>query len=356
LKGRVLASLALLWLTGNLACGFPDARVPGTDEGDGAATASDVPAFDGAAADAAGEVPPLATGSLRVHFLDVGQGDAILVISPGGETVLVDGGGSRCGLVVQTLDALGVGDLDYTIASHYHEDHIGCAAEILARRDVRRVAYDRGASPPTDSTGSDTYDAYVAAVGKQRRKASADAPILLDGGDVRIDFAAVNGNGTGASDENDLSVVAVLRYGRFDAVMGGDLGGYDAGDGTDVETTVAPRVGRVEVYKVHHHGSEDGSNPAWLATTQPLVGVVPVGTVNAYGHPSAAAIGRLHQAGVDLYWTQSGCGVAPVSDLDRVWGSVVVEVPPGSQGFTVTGKAGTVQYQTWPDAPQADSL
>lgn len=356
MKRRVLLASSMLFVTVGLACGFPDDRAPDTGAGVDSVPSADVSGADAASADVDGEVPLIAAGTLRVHFLDVGQGDGILIVSPGGETVLIDGGGSRCGLVVQTLDTLGVGDIDYAIASHYHEDHIGCTPEILARRDVRYAAYDRGASPSTDSTGSDTYNAYVAAVGSKRRKASAEAPILLDNGDVRIDFAALNGNGTGASDENDLSVVAVLRYGRFDAVMGGDLGGYDAGGGTDVETSVAPIVGRVEVYKVHHHGSEDGSNPAWLAITQPQVGVVPVGTVNPYGHPSAAAMGRLHQAGVDLYWTQAGNGVAPVAGLDRVWGGVVVEVAPGSQGFTVTGKGGTVQYQSWPDPAFADSM
>jgi beta-lactamase superfamily II metal-dependent hydrolase len=290
-------------------------------------------------------LPP--NGGLQVRFLDVGQGDGILIVTPKGETVLVDGGGSRCKNTVAALDALGIGGLDYTLVSHYHEDHIGCLPQILARHPLRTGAFDRGDAPLTDSTGSDCTKAYLSSVKGRRQPAIVGDSLELDGGEVRLTFVAVNGNGTLPGDENDLGVVAVLRYGRFDLVLGGDLGGYDDGGYDDLETIVAPAVGRVEAYKVHHHGSRYSSNATWLDTIRPRVGIVSAGTPNAYGHPDPQAVERLHDAGTELYWTGKGAGAKPVPGLDRVWGTIVIDVAEGGGSFTITGSGGTVEYESW---------
>ena len=124
------------------------------------------------------------SGNLQVFFLDVGQGDGILVVSPMGQTVMIDGGGSQCAKVVEAMDSLGVGDLDYLIASHYHQDHIGCTPDILARREVTKAAFDRGDSVETASFGNKCYSAYIEAVGEYRQTADLSTPILLDDGNV----------------------------------------------------------------------------------------------------------------------------------------------------------------------------
>lgn len=99
-----------------------------------------------------------ANGKLQLHFMNVGQGDGALLVSPGGETVLFDNGVlNYCDLPLSYLQQLGVQRIDYLIASHYHADHIGCTEEVLAEYPLQKQAYDRGST-----YGSGTFDAYKA--------------------------------------------------------------------------------------------------------------------------------------------------------------------------------------------------
>lgn len=288
-----------------------------------------------------------ANGKLQIHFMDVGQGDGAVLISPRGEVVVIDNGVTeRCDLPVTYLKALGVTKVDLHIASHYHADHIGCTQEILDIAPLLGDALDRGYQYSTV-----TYTRYVQAVGTHRTTATASTVVFLDAASsdpVRLAIVALNGNGIPTTDENSLSMVATIRFGSFAAVMGGDLTGYDDGGAVDVETSVARLVGRVDVYKVHHHGSKYSSNPAWLATVQPRIGILSVGESNPYGHPTAACLDRLHAAGVATYWTEKGAGVLPQPGRDTVGGTIVVQVAPGAAEYTVTHSGGVVDtYSTW---------
>lgn len=284
-----------------------------------------------------------ANGHLQIHFMDVGQGDGALLITPGGETVLLDSGAlNQCERPLNYLQRLGVRQIDYHIASHYHADHIGCAAEILSTFPLTRIAYDRGGSYTTQ-----TYARYVAAVGARRQTAPVGTSLPLEGG-VVVDFVAANGAGVpGADDENDMSVVVRVRYGSFEAVIGGDLSGVSDAGYRDVESAVAQRVGQVEVYKVNHHASRYSSNVQWLSTLRPKIAIVSVGSSNTFGHPTADAMARLHQAGVRTYWTSAGRGVPADPAWDFVGGDTVVDVAPGGHAFTVGAAGQTHAYTTW---------
>jgi beta-lactamase superfamily II metal-dependent hydrolase len=165
-----------------------------------------------------------ANGKLQIHYMDVGQGDGAVLISPLGEVVLFDDGVlNQCGKPIAYLQTLGISKIDYHIASHYHSDHIGCAASIFQLFPLQKAAYDRGGSYTTAA-----YSTYVNAVGSKRLTAQKGQTITLDAGSaspVTITFLAVNGNGVTTTDENDLSLVAVVRFGQFDAEFGGDLSG-----------------------------------------------------------------------------------------------------------------------------------
>ena len=281
-----------------------------------------------------------ANGRLQIHFMNVGQGDAALLISPDGSTVLFDDGvRNHCDLPVSYLQQLGVGNIDYHIASHYHDDHIGCAVEVLSAYPLRRAAIDRG-----DTYPSAIFTRYVTQVGALRRTATPGMTITLDAGTshpVSIVIHVVNGadqHGVQAAtnNENDLSVVAVVHFGAFDAVFGGDLSGARTSSYRDVETFVASGIGQVEVYKVNHHGSSHSSNAVWLNALRPLIGIISAGLNSKHHHPTADALGRLHQAGVHTYWTTPGGGAPPQAGLDVVGNNIIVEAAPGSPTFTVT--------------------
>lgn len=102
-------------------------------------------------------------------------------------------------------------------------------------------------------------------------------------------------------DENDKNLVAVVRFGDFDAVIGGDLSGFELSQYKDIETSMADKVGRVEVYKVNHHGSRYSTNQRWLEVTGPVVGIISVGPEKQHGHPTQECLNRLHGAGVKTY-------------------------------------------------------
>jgi len=279
-------------------------------------------------------------GKLQIHFMDVGQGDGAVLISPQGQIVMFDDGNSKaCDKPLAYLESLGVDSIDYHVASHYHSDHIGCASQIFPQVQLKVAAYDRGHSYTTNE-----YQKYVAAVKGKRATAQIGQSIVLDSGSaspVKITFVAANGSigvsTISTTNENDLSLVALIEFGSFRAEIGGDLSGEQTGSYKDIETSVSTKVGRLDVYKVHHHCSAYSTNAAWLTTTKPTIGIISVGVANNdYGHPAESCLERLHQAGVKLYLTEIGKGATPDPHLDTVAGTVLVEVAAGDTKYTVS--------------------
>jgi beta-lactamase superfamily II metal-dependent hydrolase len=296
-----------------------------------------------------------ANGKLQIHFIDVGQGDGALLISPLGETVLFDNGKrNKCDLPVSYLQQLGTTKIDYMIASHYHDDHIGCTTEVLTEFPLQKKGYDRGGT-----YSSSTFQKYVTKLGAKRTTAAVGTTITLDSGSahpVKIEIIALNGNGVTTTNENDLSVVAAVRFGNFDAVIAGDLSGFKTGSYEDIETSVGPLVGQVEVYKVNHHGSAYSSNDAWLGIIKPKIGIISTGAGNTFGHPTQECLDRLHAAGLKTYWTEVGNGADPDPAVDFVGKNIVVEAIPGSWTFTVTYANNQVStYPDWGAPPDAET-
>jgi beta-lactamase superfamily II metal-dependent hydrolase len=294
-------------------------------------------------------LPHAQAGRLQIHFMDVGQGDGAILIAPDGETVLFDNGPlNGCSKPMAYLNSLGITKIDYQIISHYHADHFGCTADVLGRFPLLKFAYDRGGSYP-----GTTYNTYVATVGAKRRTVTDGQVITLGAGPatpVTITIKSLNGNGVQTDNENDESVSALVSFGNFRAEIGGDLSGIQTDNYQDIETSVAPKVGQVDVYKVHHHGSRYSTNTAWLQTVHPRVGIVSSGDNNRFGHPTQECVERLHTAGVKLYWTEEGNGVASESGVDVVGGTIVVEVQSGATSTYIvrpTLSGSTDTYQTW---------
>jgi beta-lactamase superfamily II metal-dependent hydrolase len=296
-----------------------------------------------------------ANGHLQIHYLNVGQGDAALIVSPLGQTMLVDTGpfsagncASATGIITQ-LTGIGVTRLDYHVASHYDADHIGCSDHVVARFPLQQVAYDRGTSNPPSTQ---TYTRYATAVAGKRQAVSVGQQIVLDGGSsapVTFQVVAVNGNGTsGSLTENDRGVVVVLHFGSFDAEFGGDLSGDPGSSVHNIESLVAPAVGQIEVYKVHHHGSATSSNTAWMTTTHPRIAVLSVGSPNAFDHPRQVALDRIRSTSAVTYWTTGGDGAPAQSAYDVVVnGTIQIDVPREGTVFTVRHGAVSDTYTSW---------
>jgi beta-lactamase superfamily II metal-dependent hydrolase len=286
-------------------------------------------------------------GKLQIHHINVGQGDGMLLISPLGQTALFDDGQYLdCSGIKTYLQARSITSVNYHFLSHYHADHLGCIDDLAAVGiTIATAGYDRGSS-----YSSASYTSYVNTLGAKRTTIAKNQVITLDAGSanpVTIKCVELNGAGVyspSGSDENAKTAVYKVSYGAFDEVIGGDLTG-DAAGAKDVETTVGPLVGDVEVYKVHHHGSRYSTNDNWLTAVTAEVGIIQCGNGNSYGHPTADALGRLHAHGVKTYWTETGAGVAPLAGWDKVGGTIVVQADPGvGATYTVSGTGFTDSY------------
>ena len=230
-------------------------------------------------------------GRLHLVALDIGQGDAILIVSPSGQTALIDGGPDPD----LTLRRLGEWlpfwqrHLDLLVLTHPHEDHVAGLVPALERFDVDRVVepgrdyqnptYPRFLALAQAEPGAEFHVARagdVITLGRDSRltvlypdQADADAPLLED-------------------DINNISVVMLLESGAFRALLTGDAE-------APVEALLLERglLGPVDVLKVAHHGSESSTSPSLLAALQPRVALISCGDDNGYGHPHAITLQHL---------------------------------------------------------------
>jgi competence protein ComEC len=239
-----------------------------------------------------GDPSPVAapTHGLRMRFLDVGQGDAILLEPAGDPPILVDAGVADAG-VAEGLAASGVDRLAALVVTHPESDHAGGVPAVLHTVDVDRVVFAR--------LDRRTLGAARAAASDPTRVAAGDR---LRVGHLRLDvlwppparLAAARGAARPLQgDPNEVSLVMRVRWHGFDALLTGDA-----------EAELAPvRPGPVELLKVAHHGSEDPGLAALLERTRPRVAVISVGSGNSYGHPAPATLATLERAGVRVVRT-----------------------------------------------------
>ena len=279
--------------------------------------------------------PPASGGELTVRILDVGpiNGDAMLISSPAGKTVLIDAGDTTKGkAVVEALKRNNIQQLDYFIATHPHPDHIGGAAEVFKAVKVLNVI-DNGQPPsvpaelvaatsqksvgakkqakPTKPAKTSTltkfYDDYKAAVtssGAHYETARPGTKYDLGGGALLMilapsePFFTKDKMSTGGNEANANSIVARLDYGSFSMLLTGD-----AEDQTEHRLLTKELDLTSKVIKIAHHGSKYASSGDFLNRVKPEVAIVSCGAWNRYGHPSQAVLDRLKAANVKLYRT-----------------------------------------------------
>ena len=248
------------------------------------------------------ENPQPSGDELQVHVLDVGQGDSILIIVPGGKSVLVDAGVPGSGKIV--LDAMkryNIDHLDLMVATHAHADHIGGADEVLLHTKVSAVLD----SKVPNSTKN--YEDFLKAIDKTGAKYIAASPgqkFDLGGGATLTVLAPIQPFFTkdqlrsGANEPNANSVVTRLDYGDFSMLLTGD-----AEAETEARLMSAGANVKAKVLKVGHHGSRYASSENFLKQGGFEAAVISDGADNRYGHPSQETLDRFKSLGVKLYRT-----------------------------------------------------
>jgi competence protein ComEC len=249
-----------------------------------------------------------------VSFLDVGQGDAALIQTPGGEEVLIDGGPSEAGpRVIEALHSAGVRQIDLLLGSHPHEDHIGGLMDVLVDVPVKQ-ALDPGYAHGTSLQRK--YLELLKTKGVKTTRARRGQRYDLQSG-VQLEILAPEDplvKGTSA-DANNNSVVARLTYGSTAFLFTGDM---EEEERERLIQSVPHSQLRSDVLKVAHHGSHNGTDPQFLQIVQPRYAVISLARGNDYGHPHQEAVEALEQANAQILRTDQRGTVVFTSDGRQV--------------------------------------
>lgn len=234
----------------------------------------------------------LPDGQLHVYFLDVGQGDAILIVAPDGRQILIDGGPSPTALLSELGAVLPFWDrhLDLVVLTHPDGDHITGLIPLLERY---RVAQALDTPLAEDATLAVSWLEGLKQAGIER--IYAQRGMVLRVGAVQLTVLnprAVPMTGT-ASDDNNNAIVLRLDYGRSSVLLTGD-----AEQEAEADMIAAGLPLAADVLKVGHHGSNGSSSAAFLAAVAPQIAVIQVGAQNTFGHPHPAVLARLSAAQV----------------------------------------------------------
>ncbi len=248
----------------------------------------------------------VAEGTLQVHWLDVGQADAILIQAPE-KTVLIDSGDVGMGEnTYQQLLQFGVEKIDLWIGTHAHADHIGGIQYIMEHLPVEEIVLSD--LPDSMVPTTKVYTGMLEEMEKQGKTITSARPgdtYDLGGGAV----LTILGPTQTYDDLNDTSVMSRLDFGETSFLFSGDAE-------TPVEEDLLATGGnfQADVLDVAHHGSDTSSSNRWLQTVDPDVAVISVGEGNSYGHPSNQTLQRLQALGTEVYRTDLNGVVTITSD------------------------------------------
>ena len=277
--------------------------------------------FIAAAAIVTGVRPPFSRtepSSLRLTMFDVGQGDAMVLRIPGGDTLMIDSGGSPFGgggfdigarVVEPALWAIGVRSLGALLLTHGDPDHIGGAAALID--DFHPGAVWQGVPVPRVETLR-TVLARAAAAHSRVEERRGGEEFNLGAARVLVLHPPAR-DWERRSVRNDDSVVLEVVYGDVAMLLTGDIGG-------DVEREIAPHLipARTRILKVAHHGSRTSTSQELLDAWRPQVALISCGRGNLFGHPAPEVVDRLNTAGVTVYRTDRDGEITVETDGEHV--------------------------------------
>ncbi len=278
----------------------------------------------------------------KVHFIDVGQGDAIFIELPDGKNMLIDAGPQSSAIkltnyITNAVFNNKIEDIDYFILTHSDEDHVGGALKVFEKFNVLTVyrpnIFARSEEySATDKTHlTNIYDNVISAA-----KAETENIIFTEAGVIIEDEKALYNiffytpTKSYYESTNDYSPIIILEYGEKSFMFVGD-----AGEAVEKELNIYDcSYFDIDVLKVGHHGSNTSTSESFLNITTPEFAVISVGKDNSYGQPTNATLTKLTQAGVTIFRTDKN-------------GSIVFYVNNGELGYILQSYVPNGYYLYW---------
>ncbi len=285
-------------------------------------------------------------GDLAVHFLDVGQGDCIIIELPDGKKAIIDAGGDEANTtqtdcetkIVQSIDELKIKTFDYMILSHSDEDHVEFMVTVLEKYDVKQIyrpafnssiERDSNINPQYGTIETKIYNKFVIAVQEEQKQGASVEFNLgkkqIDGVGYKFDIFGVSEDwyskdkvGASVTDpkiKNKVSPMVLLSYNSEEDVrrimFTGDAEGKGGNNGESLFLNGYKDNIDIDLLKIGHHGSESSASNEFLQRLDPEYAVISVGTQGEHGHPRKECLDRLAtyndgkgQLGIEVYMTK----------------------------------------------------
>ena len=242
-------------------------------------------------------------GLMRVHFIDVGQADSTFIELGNGQTMLIDAGLGGDD-VVKYIKDLQYSDIDFVVATHPHDDHIGGMATVLDSFDIGKMYMPR--QEHTISAFTNMLD-VIENKNIELHEAKAGVNITTSG-IIKIDILAPFAESY--SNLNNCSAVVKLTYGETVMLFTGDAEQV-------IETQLLNSDIDADVLKVGHHGAGSSSAPSFIRAVSPEIAVISCGKDNSYGHPDYETLAILNEVGADIYRTDEQGTIQVTADQNK---------------------------------------
>ena len=271
-------------------------------------------------------------GELRVHFIDVGQGDATLIELPDGKTMLIDGGNGNDNAnksLLRHINALDIEKIDYLVLTHADNDHFGGLIELLKQKRVERAFL-----PITtmEEEKSSPYSRFLTELDKEDcavEKANVFASHALSNQtNYTLAFLYPYTSMTDGVVEqpvgNDASVVVWLEYKNVSFLFTGDAtketeSSLIASQEKGLYALYGVDIRKTKILKVAHHGSDDSTSEEFLTYIGVGEAVISCGEDNPYGHPDKAVLERLMGIGAKIHRTDTDGSIIVTVGIDGAY-------------------------------------
>ncbi len=269
------------------------------------------------------EVPTKVIGKMEVHFIDVGQGDAIL-IKQGDSSLLFDAGDNNyANTVVKYLKDNGIKKLDYILGSHPHADHIGGTDLVINTFNIGKVIM------PKVTHNTKTFEDVITAIKNKSLKITT--PIVGDEyalGDAK--FTILAPNKSNYDNLNNHSIVIKVEYGNNSFLLTGDIEAQAESEIVNNKQNI-----KSDVIHIPHHGSNTSSSQSLLKAVSPSFAIISNGIENKYGHPDKSVMERLKAHNIEIYRNDLHGNIVATTDGTNISFAHSKSISPNSVAVVV---------------------